>query len=661
MGDMLEFFRKYQRSVMIAVAVVIIISFSFFGTYSALGSSEGKSDVVAGRLVDGSKLYDSEVRQLVAWLGKPEVFRRLVLDTGAGAAIAETEGLRGDWDARLAKARGAKFYVHPLRRELDARRVWEKLAPGLDGELEKLEGDFFAAWTKIYRMQEDVAPELVQRVLAYQLQQTGLPMDPRLVHGDFSLFGCKTVEDWFGRNFLELSAQFILNGAVLAKKEISREEARADFEKAFGVRGGDEVRLWGRVLGFLRACNEVGEAVLLEPLPFEKVSEFAREKAVLDVYKLPPELCLKDEKERIEFETYLRLVYEPAEGLPEKMLPLEKVPPELTAAVYRIWFGKLELASLGVSLSLKEVWDWQVDAVHWKELQKQFGWLKSAETADGRFSLLEKLEPASRRAVDAWSRTQMVFERPEWIESAFATAKVEEKEILVSKDWIDGIEIRAVQPFAELLAKGGEGLRSFQDGGALFRVEKVELVKTKRALSFAEAKGRVPVERFLEKEYRRIRGGAPSLFKSESGEWKKLSEVRETVLPMIFPKRDRLKGWMEGMLASLRVEESVEGLWSVVKEEQSKERNEGEWMSRDVFLYQPGEWSPVHVSPNGEITFFFVKERVVSSEPVLEQIEFAREALSAEAKRCFADRILEIAMKKKALACPLRIEEEKQG
>ena len=84
-------------------------------------------------------------------------------------------------------------------------------------------------------------------------------------------------------------------------------------------------------------------------------------------------------------------------------------------------------------------------------------------------------------------------------------------------------------------------------------------------------------------------------------------------------------------------------------------------MNREAFLLQPGEWSPVHLSPNGEITFFFVKERVVSSEPVLEQIQFAKEALSSEAKQCFADRILEIAMKKRALSCPLRIEEERQG
>lgn len=694
---MLEFFRKYQKALMVVVAIGIILSFSFFGTYGVLSSFERKKEIVIGKRIDGSDLLYSEVKQLTSLLGMPGVFQRLLLKTGAAEKLANAyfEELKGDWQARLAKSRAAKFYRHSTMPELDAKRVWSQLAPGLGEEMQRLQEmeesgpEFFEVWSKVYSLQERVSPEFVQRVLAYQLQQAGAPMDPRLVHGNFSLFGCRTLEDWFGRNFLDLAAQFILNGSILAEQQrgsVSREEAKADFLKSFGVKEAESesVALWRKVLGFVRWCDEVGEAVLLDPLPFEKMSEFSRETAVLDLYRLPRELCFSQLDDLLAFETYVRLAcVKPADtfGVPEKLLPVDKIDPALTATIYRARCGKLEMASLGSSLSLSELWDWQVDEAHWKALQKQFGWLKSAENADGRFAVLEKLDPASRRSVDAWSRMQMIFEHPEWIESAFGCAKMEEREILVSRDWVDGIEVQSQRPFADLLAKAMskdanaiEALRCYQDGSSLLRVEEIEQVEALKVVSFADAKakGRIPLEKFLEGEYRRIRSSAPSLFKLESGEWKKFSEVRETAICMIFPDlfregekdilKRRFERWAQRMLSSLQAGETLkaDGLWNLERVEKKIERQSSEdWMNRDAFILQPGEWSSVHVSTSGEVTFFFVKERMVSSEPVLEQILFAKETLSSEAKRRVADRVLEIAMQKKALKCPLRIEEEK--
>ncbi len=688
---MLEFFRKYQRSFMIVVAIIVVVTFSFFGTYDAFVSMREKKDVAVGRSIDGSKLYYSEVRHLAGMLGLQGTFRQLMLETGAAEALAQGyfEILKEDWQARLVKARAAKFYSHPVFRELDAKKIWSHLCPGLNEEMDKLLAmeevgpEFFSVWAKIYSLQEKVSPDWIKRVLAAQLQQASLPVDPRIVNGDFALFGCRTIEDWFGRNFCDLAAQYILNGAALVKKGVSKEEARADYAKCFGdLRGmgisqDEGVRLWGRALSFLRECDCIGEAVILDPLAIEKLAEFAGERSAVDLYRLPQELVFSGAEDQLAFETYVRLACEKGQGgLPEKYLPVDAIAPELTASVYRFRVAKLELASLGSSLSLREVWDWQVDEANWKEMQKQFGWLKSAESSDGRFALLEKLDLKSRKSLDAWSRTQIVLGHPEWIESAFQLAKMEERQVLVSKDWIDGIAVHSAEPFIDLLVRAGgmdgearEALLCYQDAGALLRVEEVVQVDAKRALTFAEAKekGRIPVEKFLQQEYRRIRTSAPSLFKTESGEWKKLFDVRETAIRMIFPEKERaslcLKRWVEGALSSLKQGEPLktDGLWSLERVEEIVERKtEGELMNREAFLLQPGDWSPVYVAPTGEITFFFVKERVASNEPVLEQINFAKESLSSEAKRRFADRVLEIAMQKKALACPLHIEEEKQ-
>ncbi len=710
---------------MIIVTVVIIVSFSFFGTSSSMGAFEKKKDFVVGRAIDGSDLSYSEIRQLSTLLGMQSsggVFHQAVLKTGAAELLSNAyfEGLKGQWQSRLAKVRAARFYSHPSAPFLDARTVWSQLAPGLLDEVAKLqkldESDpqFFALWSRVYSLQESIPPELVQRVLIYQQNQAGLPMDPRLANGDFSLFGCKTIEDWFGREFLDLTSQFILNGSALAKEQgmkVSREEARVDFLKQFGphlrvlqshgIAQNDGVRLWQKALGFLRWFNQVGQAALIDPLPYQKFADFAREKATVDVYTLPKELHFSGMEDLLAFEAYTRLVCKTKStdplALPHELLAVEEVikkAPELTATIYRIRSAKLDTASLGASLSLSEVWDWQVEEKNWNLLQKQFARLGEAESPDARFAILEKIDPTRRKAINEWSRLQIVSERPEWIETAFHSAAVEEKEILVSKDRIDGLEIQSPQEFEALLIRALandfeaiESLRAYREKDVIFRVEGVELVDGISILSFTDAKEkkRIPIERFLEEEYRRIRSKSPSAFKNEAGEWKPLSEVRQTAIRMLFSdlfkKIDqsnaertwdpgqgslefyashRFQELMRRALSSMKNGEALEtGLWNLNTTERTIERSSREdWMNQQPYVLQPGEWSPVHVPPNGEILFFFLKNREISTEPILDQIQFGKETLSLEAQRCFADRLLEIALQKHALVFPLRIEGE---
>jgi hypothetical protein len=56
---MLEFFRKYQRYFFILITIVIVISFSFFGTYSTLSNGSFREQI-AFTTVDGTDITRHE-------------------------------------------------------------------------------------------------------------------------------------------------------------------------------------------------------------------------------------------------------------------------------------------------------------------------------------------------------------------------------------------------------------------------------------------------------------------------------------------------------------------------------------------------------------------------------------------------------------------------
>lgn len=729
---MLEFFRKYQRFFMILVAVIIVISFSFFGAYVSMDSLEKKKDFVVGKAIDGSDLRYSEVRQLSSLMGMQGsggLFDRAFLKTGTADLLSKTyfDALQGEWRSRLSKARAARFYVHPAAPFLDARGVWSQLAPGLIDEVQKLQSldeadsQFFSIWSNIYSLQQSIPSELVRRVLLYQQNQAGLPMDSRLLNIDFALFDCKTLEDWFGRNFIDLASQVILNGAALAKQQgmkVSKQDAEADFAKHFdskqrelqnmGISRSEALRLWQKALGYLRWSDEVGEAALIDPLPFQSFNEFAGEQAVLKLYSLPEELRFSTIDDLLAFEVYARIACSTPEtvySLPKDNLSAQEVAkkaPELTAVVFRARIAKVDPSVLGASLSLREVWDWQVDEKNWGLLRKAFPRVVQAADPDSRFAALEELPLDLRRSVDLWSRLEMVLQHPEWIETAFSANPGEEREIFLSDCWVDGVEAFSSKRLKTLLSAAAAGdpsaieaLKAYREGnGPVLRITEVEQVRELCVLSFKQAKeqGRIPIERFLEEEYRRLSAKSPSLYKKEDGSLKPLKEVRELVICSILrdlfkaiDKVDPAKEWEEGSgpldhyashrfqelmrrsLISLQQSETPEErekyglgrLWQLKATEKTIERNSSEeWMQQQAYLLQPGEWSTVHVPSSGEIVFFFLQGKMISQEPVLEQMQFAKEALSKEAKRRLADRLLEIAMQKQALTVPLRIEGE---
>src|SRR6266436_8325966 len=104
---MLQFFRKYQKIFFVVVTVFIVISFTFFGTFSTMIPDRQIPDRVIGKAVDGSKLSYREVEALTRFLSTSREDRSLIysgkmpnllndnvihkdfLTTGMGVMLAE--------------------------------------------------------------------------------------------------------------------------------------------------------------------------------------------------------------------------------------------------------------------------------------------------------------------------------------------------------------------------------------------------------------------------------------------------------------------------------------------------------------------------------------------------------------------------------------------
>ena len=147
-----------------------------------------------------------------------------------------------------------------------------------------------------------MTPEALRRVLYYQHQHMGLQVDQRLANKDLSLFGFHTLNDWFGKDFLTLVSEFILNGAAVAEQKgfsVTHEEAKGDLiahfqaaikkrSKEFGESvpilsdhlrslGFDEqtaIATWRNVLSFRKYFQSVGESAFVDRLPFRDFASF---------------------------------------------------------------------------------------------------------------------------------------------------------------------------------------------------------------------------------------------------------------------------------------------------------------------------------------------------------------------------------------------------
>ncbi len=596
---MLELLRKYQKSLFLLITVMVISSFVFFGTFSALSNTPVREDRTIGKAIDGSNLSLIELQNLARMIAVDRedvtggndrtppnllndgVIRKDLLRTGVAETIIQItwDFVRGGYGEKLERLKAYKTYEHPDAPFVSSKAVWERFAPAMNRECAAVQSmneaspELFSHLSRLYYLQSALPAEWTRRVLMMHEQQyKWLQPDPRLRQEDLSLFGFHTAVDWFGKDFIDLMAQFIHNTAIEAQEKgyvVSLEEAKADLRRNFAesvqklqaakvpvqltyqdqlrVLGMDEseaAKAWRQVLLMRRYFNDVGEAAFIDRLPYEEYASIATEKAVVDLYQWPKTMQLVNAVDLLGFQTYVQSVAnlpkdEPL-ALPTAYLPVEEVAkkaPELVATQYTAKVAVVDKRETSLNAPLKEVWEHETKEEVWKQLRKEFSFVAqlTGKTEEERFKALEMLDPVNRGKVDLFARRQLLNHHPEWNDQALAKAQGKEQSLTLSGGAIQLAHVnnpaRLGALFEQILSQPEVALselQHFDSGEAVFRFDNIAKVSDPQIKTFEAAKQDGSLAKLID---RKIEAAYPKYKEKLSAEKQKLAwnEVKEEI------------------------------------------------------------------------------------------------------------------------------------
>jgi GcvH upstream region-like protein len=418
------------------ITIVIVISFSFFGTYSVFLKGE-KKDGVAFTAIDGSKVYTGQLHDLISLIsgdsrdlllrnGPATAFNdgfvaKDILATGVAQVLVEPvlSTLQKEFSMRLEKEKHFVPFAHKMNPFINAEQVWTYFAPDVKKYYTLLKSyddpanaATFDARVKLYLAERNFPAPYMRQVLRYQLSQFEDPsQDEELASRDFALFGYHTLQDWFSKEFVELVAQYVINVAKLAEQkgysvttqevlwslsnniQASFKENRNNpyftfstqdlyFQEELRRQNMDLARLvaaWKNVELYRRFMGQNKDALLISPLPFRDFTQYLEEEVEAETYHLPKELCFHNLRDIEKFELYLNAIRDPKEKcglmMPKKLLSADevmKVFPEFVEKRYRLRYWLCDKEVLKTKIGVKATWEWQIEDKGWKKLQEKF-------------------------------------------------------------------------------------------------------------------------------------------------------------------------------------------------------------------------------------------------------------------------------------------------
>ncbi len=594
---MMNFLRKHQKKLFIAISVMVIASFLFFGTFSTLMTRE-IPDKKIGKTIDGSTIMERELHAMIQFLslGSNEVLKNDLISTKIIAMLAEHyfDGIKDDFSERLEKAKKYTPYTHPQVPFLSATQVWNRFIPQLPKHLKQVQqGDLspktFGAYSELYLDQAAFPPEYLCRVLSYQQQQyQWIPQDQEVLDPRrHVLFGYRTFDEWFGPRFVEILGKFIFNGAVIAEEKgyrVSLDEARADLlqiclqtlrthaqkpeityaeaseflRSQVQVAGIDETaaaKVWKKVILVHRLFHDIRNSVLVDPLSYNQFTSYTDEAATVEIYQLPNPLKLEDFHALLQLEYYLDATSPKTKTceLPKQFLKIEEIEeknPELIVSRYELEVAKIAKEDVGDRLTLKETWDFETSDDGWKKIVSEYPILAktSAETKEDRYRCLDDLDGELRLKVDRLARSILVDNHPEWIEEAISKVKPEKQSVaLRSKGGVAPFQeiedTTVLRAFLENATLGEPTPLFSQDHQNYYKLTVVSKPESKEVMTFEEAQGgewlSELLDKKLQKAYEEVRKKDPTAYKLPDGSWKPFSEVRDTVGSVVYA--DHLK------------------------------------------------------------------------------------------------------------------------
>lgn len=364
---MLTFMRKHQKYFYAVITVVIITSFSFFGTYGTLDGNNFHEQL-AFTTVEGDEISRGELEEMAAFISTDShdkllfggawgpnflndgVIRIDLLNSGLASVLVShfPDAVATDLKSRFAKEVRYKPYTHPQAPYLSSITTWSYFVPEIPQQLailqkasDPLAPEAFEARTQLFMNERRFPSFYLAQVLKQQEKQNrSIAHDPALDREDLSIFGYHTIEDWFGPRFVRLMAEFIFNAASIAEAhgyQVTKEEALADLYKNAEVSFKENanspartslnssdyldqqllrmhldktkaVKIWQKVLLFRRLFNDVSSSVFVDLFGYKGFNSFSNEAVAINLYRLPKPLQINDFPQLVRLEAYLNAV-----------------------------------------------------------------------------------------------------------------------------------------------------------------------------------------------------------------------------------------------------------------------------------------------------------------------------------------------------------------
>lgn len=366
---MLQWMSRYQKVIFPVVTVIVIGSFVFFGTHSAMRDQGRSLDRKLGTAIDGTMMYQKEIDMISRFietdvadkdLAERRYFanrlndgfiRNDMLKSGIGPILYGhyVELLRGEVEPKRTQYIRYRPYQHPIFPTVSVQALWNQSMPKLASDFEAfkshakvLDRQFFESLADLYLDQTHLTPSRVRQLIQNKelIASRGTHRDPSLETTDLAIFGARKYSEWFGRHALELTAQFIHNAAIYAKVQgysVSASEAKAsllsnamralkgemldrqptidDAEQLMsstlhilGLSESDAIRIWQKILLTRRMFDDVGEGVLLDTLMYEEFNNQAMKEYDVTTYSLPSTMKWEGVDDMLEHEIYLSIV-----------------------------------------------------------------------------------------------------------------------------------------------------------------------------------------------------------------------------------------------------------------------------------------------------------------------------------------------------------------
>ena len=732
---MLRFFRKHQRFFFIIIAFFIIVTFAFFGTNTSLREVKKVKDKQIAVALDGSKIKLSDIDVLSYFIAtdssdtsvsqnslRPNLFNDGVLrndfiQSGLAKALFEKyfDKLKPSLKRQFTKVQSFTPYSHFYNSDISAKSVWENFNPTILEKLNEIQKEkevsikFVSLLIDLYLEEMKFPSEYLKRILIYQERQSkSRQQDIRLYQDDLSLFGFKNAMEWFGKDFLDLVSQVIINSSVVASQngyKVSESETLLDMTQNFktslkkyqfkgsineeyskqlkmlSLNEKSAVKAWRRVLLFRRYFEDVSNNVLVDNLAYKDFVSFALKRACINKYTLPSYLKINNFNDLMHLEMYLKATTDSddfVQNLPNKFLSvneIEKKHPELIEKKYLINVKETNLEKASLKIKVRDMYQWQLENKNWAKLKNKFFFLKNAKSKEERLVFLDKLDFEKRSKLDAFSRKEMMSENPNFIKNALLDAKVNKLEVFISaKNSKLPFKLKTPSKLTKLFETRDKIENYSEDQNTFYSFHIVKRNDEKHLISYEKAKNSKVIDsvlnEFLKEKYTLLKQENPERFENSFEASKK--DIFMTSFPKVLEKlqahskdksldslaKYRLYSYFQNTLAKLKENPKylfeINEMWRLKEEKIELARTKKpNWIEKQSFAMKEKSFSKINITKSDNFEFIYL-DHFDTSDAIRDKVAIAKRAIAFETSELLLKQLMKTFDREDLIVVPVR-------